>query len=211
VIINSSFFRFSWSEEKERSSCSPRNDDEREEVKYLIFIINKYTVYLNLKLTGIMLQRLKKKKLNIFQYYMSSSYWPIKNPLDLYYAFKQPLNPPFSISQCKVKFYQCEASNFSVKCPSLKIFLSLILKSTVHQRGNLKRGILCMGLVCIQHVLLGELWVCELYLFTTQLVFSKTCFALGHFRSFPLLHSSCDLYQNQFHSSFQYYTQFPAL
>lgn len=54
VIINSSFFRFSWSEEKERSSCSPQNNDESEEVKYLIFIINKYTVYLTLKLTGIM-------------------------------------------------------------------------------------------------------------------------------------------------------------
>jgi hypothetical protein len=42
-IINSSFFRFSWSEEKERSSCSPQNNNEGEEVKYLIFIINKYT------------------------------------------------------------------------------------------------------------------------------------------------------------------------
>lgn len=55
VIINSTFFRFSWSEEKERSSCSPRNNDEGEEVKYLIFIINKNTVHLTLKLTGIML------------------------------------------------------------------------------------------------------------------------------------------------------------
>jgi len=55
VIINSSFFRFSWSEEKEGSSYSPRNNDEAEQVKYLIFIINKYTVYLTLKLTGIML------------------------------------------------------------------------------------------------------------------------------------------------------------
>ena len=54
MIINSSFFRFFWSEEKERSSCSPRSNDEAEEVKYLIFIINKYTVYLILKLTGIM-------------------------------------------------------------------------------------------------------------------------------------------------------------
>jgi hypothetical protein len=42
-IINSSLFRFSWSEEKERISCPPRNNDEGEEVKYLIFIINKYT------------------------------------------------------------------------------------------------------------------------------------------------------------------------
>jgi hypothetical protein len=55
VIIHLSFFRFSWSEEKERSSCSPRNNDEGEEVKYSIFIINKYKVYLTLKLTGIML------------------------------------------------------------------------------------------------------------------------------------------------------------
>jgi hypothetical protein len=62
VIINSSFLRFSWSEEKERSSCSPRNNNEGEEVKYLIFIINKYRVYLTLKLTGIMLWQLKKKK-----------------------------------------------------------------------------------------------------------------------------------------------------
>jgi len=54
VIINLSFFRFSWSEKKERSSCSPQND-EGEEVKYSIFIINKYKVYLTLKLTGIML------------------------------------------------------------------------------------------------------------------------------------------------------------
>jgi len=70
---------------------------------------------------------------------MSSSYWPIKNPLDLYYAFKQKqhmVDPPFSISQCKVKFYWFEASNFSVKCPSLKIFLSLIFKSTVHPEGK---------------------------------------------------------------------------
>jgi hypothetical protein len=55
VIIHSSFFRFSWSEEKERSSCSPRNYNEGEEVKHLIFIISRYTVYITLKLTGIML------------------------------------------------------------------------------------------------------------------------------------------------------------
>ena len=54
VINSSSFFRFSWSEEKEKSSCSPQNSDEGQEVKYLIFIINKYTVHLILKFTGIM-------------------------------------------------------------------------------------------------------------------------------------------------------------
>ena len=77
MINNSSFFRFSWSEEKERSSCSPRNS-EGEEVKYPIFIINKYTVYPTLKLTGITLYRLKKKKLIFFNHNMSSSYLHIK-------------------------------------------------------------------------------------------------------------------------------------
>lgn len=55
VLNSSSFFRFSWSEEKEMSSCSPQINDEGEKVKYLIFIINKETVYLILKFVHVIL------------------------------------------------------------------------------------------------------------------------------------------------------------